>query len=230
MVTLQEAIAHLGQPKKNEFRRQVRELILDPTGCTCSDDMNSRRNRFELALKKAEEGSAFHQCFVGYCYAVGRYVARDYRRAVRWFRKAVAQGQLEAFFNLGLSYLDGQGVRRNNKKAAELFRLGALRGDTSAQTNYGIRLLLGEGVTKNLRAGNDWLRKAAQKGDALAQYNLHLSYEAGYGVKRDNKKALEWLTKAANGGEPVARRKLTKLRRGSGRPAAPGNRKRVRQT
>lgn len=50
------------------------------------------QGRFEGYKKKAEQGNARSQYNLGLCYAIGEGVAKDYKQAVYWYRKAADQG------------------------------------------------------------------------------------------------------------------------------------------
>ena len=52
---------------------------------------------------------------------------------MKWYRKAVEQGDASAQFNLGLCYGKGQGVAQSHSEAEKWFRKAAEQGDTEAQ-------------------------------------------------------------------------------------------------
>ena len=54
-------------------------------------------------------------------YENGRGVRQDYAEALRWYRKAAEQGDVQAQYNLGLMYYNGQGVRQNFHLSKEWF-------------------------------------------------------------------------------------------------------------
>ncbi len=60
-------------------------------------------------------------------------VARDYRKAVGWCRKAADQGNAKAEFALGAAYYLSIGVPRDYERAAKWWRLAAKQGDTTAE-------------------------------------------------------------------------------------------------
>ncbi len=61
---------------------------------------------YETAFKEylylAEKGDALAQSKLGFMYAEGKGVTKDYTEALKWYRKAVAQGEVYAQFNLGV--------------------------------------------------------------------------------------------------------------------------------
>ena len=62
---------------------------------------------FSATLAKAEQGDATAQCNLGYMYANGRGVAKDYYEAVKWYRLSAEQGNAQAQSNLGYMYSNG---------------------------------------------------------------------------------------------------------------------------
>jgi TPR repeat protein len=55
-------------------------------------------------------------------------VPQNYAEAVKWFRLAADQGNLDAQLNLGRKYTFGVGVPQNHAEAFKWFRLAADRG------------------------------------------------------------------------------------------------------
>jgi len=57
----------------------------------------------------------------------------DYTEALRWFRKAAAQGDANAQTFLGLMYGSGRGVKQDDAEALNWFRKAAAQGNADAQ-------------------------------------------------------------------------------------------------
>ena len=57
---------------------------------------DKKKEEFEQTKAKAEKGDAFSQYILGYMYSKGQGVPKDFREAVKWFRKAAEQGQVLA--------------------------------------------------------------------------------------------------------------------------------------
>lgn len=55
-------------------------------------------------------------------------MVQDYAEAVKWFRLAYAQGDVDAQFSLGLRYALGEGVVQDYKKAHMWINLSAMSG------------------------------------------------------------------------------------------------------
>jgi TPR repeat protein len=79
-------------------------------------------------------------------YYQGKGVPQDYAEAVKWYRKAVAQGDDYAQNNLGWAYEHGHGVSRDYAAAVKLYRLAANRGNAEAQSSLGAMYENGRGV------------------------------------------------------------------------------------
>ncbi|KOR29056.1 hypothetical protein TI05_15780, partial [Achromatium sp. WMS3] len=56
------------------------------------------------------------------------YSSPDYKEALKWFRKAAAQGNFYAQRQIGIMYSKGQGVPQNYKKALTWYRKAAAQG------------------------------------------------------------------------------------------------------
>jgi TPR repeat protein len=64
---------------------------------------------------------------------LGRGAKRDYKEAMRWFRKAADQGEPDAQYHLGLMYEAGTGVPVDANEALRWFRLSAAQGFKEAR-------------------------------------------------------------------------------------------------
>jgi hypothetical protein len=66
-------------------------------------------------------------------YVLGRGVTKDERMAIKWFQKAVEQGDANAQAALGASYLAGRGVTKDEGMAVEWFQKAAKQGNERAK-------------------------------------------------------------------------------------------------
>ncbi|MBR5893847.1 MAG: sel1 repeat family protein, partial [Bacteroidaceae bacterium] len=71
------------------------------------------------------------QCNLGYCYGTGSGVEKDPTEAVKWYRKAAEQGQVNAQYNLGLCYEIG--VAKDLAEAVKWYRKAAEQGHADAK-------------------------------------------------------------------------------------------------
>lgn len=78
---------------------------------------------------------------------------QDYEKAVKWYRKASAQGHRDALYNLGRMYVDGRGVRKNNGEGVIYFRQAAELQHPEAHFNMGFMQENGRGVAKSPSRG-----------------------------------------------------------------------------
>ena len=117
----------------------------------------------------AEQGDASAQFNLGFMYADGRGVLKDYQEALKWYRLAAEQGDASAQFNLGVMYATGEGVPQDYQEAVKWFRLAAEQGYASAQTNLGFMYADGRGVLKDRILAHIWFNIAGANGHAQAR-------------------------------------------------------------
>ena len=119
----------------------------------------------------AEQGYDTAQNILGSMYYWGYYdeswvrnyvqLQKDYKEAIKWFRKAAEQGYIYAQYNLGFMYYYGKGMAQDNKEAAKWFRKAAKQGHTNAQYYMGLMYYKGEGVLQDYIQAYMWLNLAA---------------------------------------------------------------------
>ena len=92
---------------------------------------------YALALREitplAKAGQADAQHLLGLMYYMGRGVARDYKQAMVWHRKAADQGKSDAQYVVGAMYYTGNAVEANPRQAVIWFRRAAEKGHAEAQ-------------------------------------------------------------------------------------------------
>lgn len=79
-------------------------------------------------IKAAEAGNAQAQCDLGTYYYQGKYVTKDFEKAVEWFRKSAVGEWALGHWNLALCYMDGVGVVKNYDEALHWFGEATARG------------------------------------------------------------------------------------------------------
>lgn len=98
--------------------------------------------KYALALKEvtplAKSGHADAQHLLGLMYYMGRGVARDYKTALLWHRKAAEQGKADAQYVVGAMYYTGNAVASDHKQAVYWFRRAAEKGHAEAQHALGL--------------------------------------------------------------------------------------------
>jgi len=112
--------------------------------------------------------------------------ARDYPKAIHWYKKVVSKRDKEsrevrgkAYNFLGICYLEGFGVTANYGEAYDFFNRGGNLGCPEAICNKGYMLNNGLGVAKDLLMAKRCYRKADRLGCAEAKNNLALMYQSG---------------------------------------------------
>lgn len=141
---------------------------------------------------------------------------RDYPKAVQWYRRAAALGDVAGMFKLGIILLRGLlGVPRNVgeavtwlKRAAEradvdnphaLHELATLHEPTNADPQVREKILPDEAYALSL------FKQAAELGFKRSQFRLGQAYEYGsLGLEIDNRASIAWYTKAAAQGDHQA--------------------------
>lgn len=147
-----------------------------------------QRNFVTTMLKKAEQGDAQAQSFLGIMYEKGIGVVKDEAEALKWYRKAAEQGNAQAASILGIMYADGLGVPRNEEEALVWFR---------KQIQTELREFSKRPI--QFRGGYQGAIKAAEGGDPLAQTIVGKMYLTGSGVTQDDVEAVHWLTEGTKG-------------------------------
>jgi TPR repeat protein len=83
---------------------------------------------YAVALKEitplAKAGNADAQHLLGLMYYMGRGVARDYKQALQWHRKAALQGKADAQYVVGAMYYTGNAVPQDQKLAVHVVPQG----------------------------------------------------------------------------------------------------------
>ena len=130
--------------------------------------------------------------------------AKQYAKAVEWYRIAAEQGDAVAQCNLGYMYQFGQGVTQDYAEAVRWYRKAAEQGYARAQRQLGLMYENGQGVTQDYAEAVRWYRNAADQGDAVAQSFLGDMYERGRGVTQDYVESVRWYRKAAEQGDASA--------------------------
>ena len=98
------------------------------------------------------------------------YNKKNYREAIKWYKKAVQTGNrnTRVYSYLGLCY----GELENYTEAIKWFKKDANNGDTEAMYVVGGMYYHGQGVSKNYSEAVRWFRKAARSGSESAKSDL----------------------------------------------------------
>jgi hypothetical protein len=109
----------------------LREMYRDAIALVQLGELDALR---ELA---EEHGYAPAQSELGWMYADGVGVSRNYAEAKRWFERAAQQDYADGLAGLGTLYLAGDGVPEDDDRGMNLLRQGADRGSVTGQILLG---------------------------------------------------------------------------------------------
>jgi len=103
--------------------------------CLCLPLMGAekKKERFEKTKALAEKGDLIAQYNLGVIYRDGEGVLKDFKEAVKWFRKAAEQGYDDAQVNLGAMYANGNGVPQDNLTAYAWWNIADSNGQELAK-------------------------------------------------------------------------------------------------
>lgn len=114
----------------------------------------------------AEKGDPRAQEIYGYSFKSGYWNnAIDTVKAEYWYRKAVAQGNGQAYFNITF-------LPQISPEEAHQFRILALNEGIQVEYHLGIDFLKGRGIKKDIPLAIHYLQKAADLGEGWAFYEL----------------------------------------------------------
>lgn len=120
--------------------------------------------------KKSRQEDAITQNNFGVMYYEGREgLARNYKKAVKWYRKAAQLGLAVAQHNLGAMHYEGYGVGQSYDEAVMWYRKAAEQGLVAAQYNLSLMYYEGHGVAKDYKEAARLWRNASEQGLADAQ-------------------------------------------------------------
>lgn len=182
-------------------------LISIKSSEAASGDVNEEE-ALNLVRKRAGDGDALAECWMGVLYDNGLIVEEDKREAVRWYQRAASRGQRDAQNNLANKLFLGEGLAKDTGEAVKWYRMAAEQGMVSAQSALGARYYDGDGIEQSFQEAYKWCRKAADAGDPAAQYRLAVMCERGEGVTQNLADSLAWIRKAAEHGLPRAQHGL----------------------
>ncbi len=127
-------------------------------------------------------------------------VERDAIAAVRWFRLAADQENIDAYNMLGRCYERGWGVAADPFEAMHWFERAAAKGHDWAQFNLATVMLATYGEQTDLPRALSLLVSSARAGNAKAMNMLGRWREQGWDRRPKRRSAALWFRWAAEGG------------------------------
>ena len=84
--------------------------------------------------KAADKGHIDAQYNLGFCYAEGKGIEEDFKKAFEYWKKAADSGNADAQYNIGCCYIGGLGVEKaDQRKAIEYWEKAANQGLDAAK-------------------------------------------------------------------------------------------------
>ena len=145
-------------------------------------DSSQNHTKVEIRIEKgvnlseyteAINGNSVAQNHVGSMYFYGLGVNKNYKTAVKWYKKSADKGNPLGQFNLGNCYFYGLGVKKDQVESVILFRKAANQGNAQAQLLLGQCYYNGYGIKKDVNMAIYWLKKASDQGEKEATLILH---------------------------------------------------------
>ena len=205
--------------KRSKFLRSLFGTYKKLTEGDSESNTNlTEEERTELELLRSEKQMRELQNNAGAGDAKSQYILGNkhykdgnYTEAVKWYRKAAAQGHVYATHNLGNAYYNGRGVEQDYSEAFRFYRIAADKGYAQSQYFLGNEYYNGKKLfTRNYEEAFKWYRKAAEQGHAKAQCNLGNLYQNGLGTEKNYVEAAKWYRKAINNNDDEARESAAK--------------------
>lgn len=148
----------------------VQEALASYESALEAFERKENRTGIEALRSAAHDGDARAQNFLGTLFEAGRFVARDFGRAVFWYRKSAEQGNADGQLNLGRMYRGGMGLERDEPRAAYWYRAAAVQGIAAARFFLGLMYEAGRGVERDPVKAWMWFSLAAEEGDEDARF------------------------------------------------------------
>jgi len=148
------------------------------------------------------------------CYEYGAGTKKDHQRAVQFYRKAAALGDVLSMYKLGIILLNGTlNQDKNPREGLTWLKRAAAQADQTCPHALHELGLIYEGknpetnglIIPDPNYSQELYLKAAQYGYAPSQYKLGLCYEYGLlNLPVDSRRSIAWYSKAAEQGDPEA--------------------------
>lgn len=119
---------------------------------------------FTLLTESDELGCIDASYALATWYLFGKFVGKNFKKAVIYLAKASEFNHPHACFDLAICYETGKGVKRNKMEAFRLYLKAALLGERQSLYEVGRCFYYGIGIEKNQEVANVWLEEAERHG------------------------------------------------------------------
>ena len=99
---------------------------------------------------------------------------KEYKKAMKYYRKAAENNSSDAKFMLGQMYYYGKGVVIDYQKAGKWYSLSAMDGNPGAQFMMGEMYYKGKGIMQDYKQAAKWYSMSAYQGNKNAKDMLSL--------------------------------------------------------
>jgi len=172
-----QAVAWYRKAADQGLRRRRR---VSPTSTPPARRGAGLRTGDDLVPQSRRSGHPAGENGVGYLYAYGRGVPRDYAQAMSWYRKAADKNYAVALNNIGRLFADGLGVPADFAQAMTWYPQGGRSELFGGAGQHRARSMSAARASRRITAQPaEWLRKAADQGFAPAQNDLGKLYADG---------------------------------------------------
>ena len=132
-------------------------------------------------------------------YEAGYRVERNFKKAIKYYLKAVNIGSTKAAENLALFYEYGAGKKSNGtlrKKSAKWWLKAAELGSQEGMLRTGYNYQYGIGLDADHKKAFKWYHTLAKTGSKTGMFHTGECYFYGIGVEQNYTKAFNWYKKA----------------------------------
>jgi len=132
------------------------------------------KQHYDLALKEIRKELGTNpeaQFLIAQMYEKGLGIVQNPHRAIKWYARAAASGDLDASYALGSLFESGAGgeLPKNYSESRRWFQRSAERGHANSQFRLGAMLNIGRGGAKNRTEALAWVAVAQESGSKLAK-------------------------------------------------------------
>lgn len=132
------------------------------------------------------------------------YNNKDYKYALKLYKRAAKLKSTKACIKLGDLYENGKGIELDYEKAKSFYETAISMGDTSAYNSLGDLYFHGNGVKQDYTKAVSCYERDLDNANMDTFCNLGILYENGLGVTKDIKKAADYYIKATKLGSGKA--------------------------
>jgi uncharacterized protein len=178
------------------------------------DNISNNEKAFDFWKTGSELGQGACSLHIGLCYKHGKFVHRDGIEAVRWFEKAVEQGNIHSLIELGHAYNEDGVCPNQFEKSVNYYAEAYSEGSAEGAYWLGTMFEKGKGLEKDYSKAFELYEYAGENGQSKGFVQAGYLYYFGYGVEKNISKAIEYTERAQTMGLEDADNLLNLMYRG----------------